>query len=127
MPDYDGRQFDPPAPVANVLIRTPDHAKSISDVAMLIDSGADVSLIPASCADRLALQSEVEEGFALRGFDGSTSLGRAVNAEILFLGRVFRGRFLIIDQTCGVLGRNVLNHVALLLDGPRLQWRLGAR
>ena len=126
MPDYDSAQFDPPAPLAKVLLRTPDHARSISDVAMLIDSGADVSLIPASCADQLALQSE-EEGFALRGFDGSTSLGSTVNAEILFEGRVFRGRFLLINQTYGVLGRNVLNHVTLLLDGPRLQWRFDAR
>jgi hypothetical protein len=127
MPDYDRRQFDPPAPLAKVFLRTPDHARSISDVPMLIDSGADVSLIPASCADQLALQSDLEERFALRGFDGSTSLGRAVNAEILLEGRVFRGRFLIIDQSYGVLGRNVLNHVALLLDGPRLQWHFDVR
>ena len=124
MPDYDRRQFDPPAPLAGVLIRRPDHAKSISDVAMLIDSGADVSLIPASCADRLALRGDADEEFALRGFDNSGSVGRAVNAEVVLLGRLFRGRFLIIDQDYGVLGRNVLNHLTLLLDGPRLQWHL---
>jgi hypothetical protein len=127
MPDYDRHQFDPPAPLAKVLVRTPDHTRSIPDVAMLLDSGADVSLIPASCADQLALRSDVEEGFALRGFDGSASLVRAVSAEILWEGRIFRGRFLIIDQTYGVLGRNVLNHAKLLLDGPRLQWRFEAR
>jgi hypothetical protein len=49
MPDYDGEQFDPPAPLAKVLVRTPDHTASIPDVAMLIDSGADVSLALESC------------------------------------------------------------------------------
>ena len=127
MPDYDQQQFAPPAPMARVLLRTPDHTKSVADVAMLIDSGADVSLIPASCADRLALQSEREETFYLQAFEGSTSPAKTVDAEILFEGRLFHGRFLIIDQEYGVLGRNVLNHLTLLLDGPRLKWRVRAR
>lgn len=126
MPDYDQQQFDPPAPLVTVVLRTADQAKSISDVPMLIDSGADVSLIPASCADRLALRSE-EGPFALRGFDGSSSQAKAVDAEVSFLGLTFRGRFLIIDAVYGVLGRNVLNHLSLLLDGPRLQWHLDSR
>ena len=127
MPDYDGRQFDPPAPMTKVLLRTPDHAKSIADVAMLIDSGADVSLIPASCADRLGLESKREETFHLQAFDGSSNPARSVHAKMLFQERLFHGRFLIIDQEYGIIGRNVLNHLALLLDGPRLQWRVEAR
>jgi hypothetical protein len=127
MPDYDQQQFDPPAPLARVLFRTPDQAKSISDVAMLIDSGADVSLIPASCADGLGLQSEHEETFHLQAFDGSSSPAKTVDAEMLFQGRLFHGRFLIMDQEYGVLGRNVLNHLTLLLDGPQLEWRVIVR
>jgi len=37
--------------------------------------------------------------------------------------KVFRGRFLMIDQNWGVVGRDILNLVSLLLDGPRLTWR----
>ncbi len=126
MPDYDSQQFTPPAPLASVILRTRDRAKSVSDVTMLIDSGADVTLLPKTCTDQLALRSEPEGAFVLRGFGGGTSLAKTVDAELLFLGRVFRGRFLVIDQEFGILGRNVLNHVSLLLDGPRLNWRDGA-
>jgi hypothetical protein len=38
------------------------------------------------------------------------------------LGRAFRGQFLVIDQQAGILGRNILNNLALLLDGPQLTW-----
>jgi hypothetical protein len=38
------------------------------------------------------------------------------------LGRTFRGQFLVTDQPVGILGRNILNSLALLLDGPRQTW-----
>jgi hypothetical protein len=72
------------------------------------------------------LESQREEAFRLRAFDGSDSPARTVHAELLFEGRLFRGRFLIIDQEYGVLGRNVLNHLTLLFDGPQLEWRIVA-
>ena len=46
----------------------------------------------------------------------------AVHAELLMLGRTFRGQFLVIDQEVGILGRNILNALALLLDGPHHTW-----
>ena len=38
------------------------------------------------------------------------------------LGRTFRGQFLVIDEEVGILGRNILNALALLLDGPQQTW-----
>lgn len=32
------------------------------------------------------------------------------------------GQLLVIDQEVGILGRNILNTVALLLDGPQQTW-----
>lgn len=46
----------------------------------------------------------------------------AVNLDMLFLRRLFKGQYLVIDEGRGILGRDVLNHLALLLDGPRLRW-----
>ena len=45
-----------------------------------------------------------------------------VHLELVFCQRTFRGQFLLIDQSYGILGRNVLNAVPLFLDGPQLQW-----
>jgi hypothetical protein len=46
MPAYDATQFDPPAPLAQVTLRNPDNGAIRPDVPMLLDSGADVTLIP---------------------------------------------------------------------------------
>jgi len=60
--------------------------------------------------------------YELVGFDGSVSLASVVRLEPIFCRRTFRGQFLLIDQAWGTLGRNVLNAVSLLFDGPRLVW-----
>jgi hypothetical protein len=41
---------------------------------------------------------------------------------LVFLNKSFRGRFLQIESEVGVIGRNVLHRVRLLLDGPGLNW-----
>jgi hypothetical protein len=41
---------------------------------------------------------------------------------MIFLKKAFRGRYLLIDDDRGVLGRDVLADVALLLDGPEREW-----
>jgi predicted aspartyl protease len=121
MPDYDAKQFNPPAPLARVTVRTRDHAKVVSDVPMLIDSGSDTTLIPQTLAQRLDLHGEAQE--VLIGFDGRASAAEVVNAEVVFQGHVFRGEFPLIDDEVGILGRNVLNRFSLVLDGPGLSWR----
>lgn len=123
MPAYDAQQFNPPAPLAAVTLRTEDRQKSLSDVAMLIDSGADVSLIPESAVGRLGLEPDEKHRYELMAFDGSKSVAGAVQCEVVFLGRAYRGAYLVVESECGILGRDVLNHMSLVLDGPRLNWR----
>jgi len=53
MPPYDGNLFSPPAPVASVTLRDPRTGASAANVPMLLDSGADVTLIPKSSVNRL--------------------------------------------------------------------------
>lgn len=123
MPQYDRQQFDPPAPVAKVIVRTLDRTRAVIDVAMLIDSGSDMTLIPRICADHLELPSEIVDRIRLQGFWGGDKPAEVVQAELLFLGRNFHGHFPLIDGPFGILGRNVLNKLSLVLDGPRLDWR----
>lgn len=122
MPIYDAIWFDPPAPLAQVTLRNPHSTETISDVPMLLDSGADVTLVPATFANELGLIADEDEKYELMGFDGSISFASVVRLEMLFLNKTFRGRFLLIDQEWGVLGRDILNLVILLLDGPNLTW-----
>ena len=55
MPVYDESRFDPPAAVANVSVVDPDRAENIADVPMLIDSGADATLLPRSAIISLGI------------------------------------------------------------------------
>ena len=61
---------------------------------MLMDTGADVSLLPRQALARL-------------GLDGSLSTVPVVRA---------------VEQEYGIVGRNVLDAVPLVLDGPHLTW-----
>ena len=122
MPAYDTTSFDPPAPVAHVTVRSPVSGESVANVTMLIDTGADVSLLPRPPIAELIDSTPGDVQYELEGFDGTRSLAPAVRLELSFLGRIFRGQFLIVDQTHGVLGRNVVNSIPLLLDGPNSTW-----
>lgn len=81
MPTYDDHFFNPSGPLVRVTLRNSEDGKTVSDVLMLIDSGADVTL-----------------------------------------RRACRRRFLVSSQEWGIVGRDVLNHVSVLLDGPQLVW-----
>lgn len=41
MPAYDANLFDLPAPLTRVILHNPQNAVSVSDVPMLLDSGAE--------------------------------------------------------------------------------------
>lgn len=124
MPAYDDTFFDPPAPFAQVRLRNHDSGRSLSNVGMLIDSGADVTLIPVLAVSSLGLQFDADTAYELTGFDGSRSVASATNLDLVLSGKVFRGRYLGIDQEWGILGRDILNHLSLELDGPGLTWKL---
>ena len=48
MQEYDAARFDPPAPLAHVTVKSERGAFVIHGVPMLLDTGADVSLLPRS-------------------------------------------------------------------------------
>ena len=121
MPEYEASLFDPPAPVARVVLRNPDAGTTVSDVLLLLDTGADVTLLPQVSVQALGVSPLADLRYELMGFDGSKSFASVVLIDMVFLNRVFRGRYLVTEEECGILGRDILNHVTLLLDGPRQQ------
>ncbi len=93
MPAYDSQWFTPPAPLARVSLRNTE-SKTTSNVPMLIDSGADVTLVPRSFVIQLGADIDATETYELVGFDGTRSFVPAAHLDLLFLGRAFKGRFL---------------------------------
>jgi predicted aspartyl protease len=122
MPRYDDTHYDEPAPVALVTILNKDTGQLIAEVPMLIDTGADQTLIPKSVADLLGLP-HLETYSVLEGFDGSRSEAQAVSCIVKFLNGTFEGRYLVLaTQDCGILGRNILKYFRLIMDGPQQSW-----
>ena len=124
MPDYDSVLFTPPAPLARVTLRNPASGATQTAVPMLLDTGADVSLIPQASISSLALATISDTRYELVGFDGNSSFAQVVRLELIFPERTFRGQFLLAEQNWGILGRNILNAAPLLFDGPRLLWEV---
>ena len=71
MPNYDATNFSPPAPIALVSLRNPELGTDCADIPMLIDLGADATLIPYRVANLLGLNVVGDQVYELAGFDGS--------------------------------------------------------
>jgi len=121
MPSYDALHYDPPAPIAHVTLRAANGA-TVADVLLLLDTGADATLLPRSAIARLGISPNPALAYELIGFDGSRSTAQAVDLDMIFLQKAFRGRYLLIDEDRGILGRDVLASVTLLLNGPGQEW-----
>ena len=90
---------------------------------MLLDAGADVTLLPGECLSRLGLPVDPSQVYELMSFDGSRSTATAIHLDLIFLEQTFRGRFLLTNEQDGILGRDILNHLKLCFDGPGLSWQ----
>ena len=122
MPSYDAAHFDPPAPVALVTLRNQESNATTGEVPLLLDTGADLTLLPRAAVLQIGIEALADQQYELVGFDGSRSLASVAVLDLIFLQRAFRGRYLLTEASRGILGRDVLNHLALLLDGPRQRW-----
>lgn len=123
MPRYESAGYDPPAPVARVGLRSfSGDATVVSDVLMLIDTGADITLLPRSAVDRLGVMPQSGTQYELIGFDGTRRVADAVDLDMMLLNKRFRGRYLLTDAAVGIIGRDVLASLRILFDGPQQEW-----
>lgn len=120
---YDDQRYQPPAPVAYLTLRTLDGRNlSISKVLALVDTGADVTLLPRWAVEQLGLTPLADASVALAWFDGSIRSVESFELETSFQGGRFQGRYAVIDQPHDIVGRNLLNHFHLHFDGPAKTW-----
>jgi len=113
MSAYDALLYDPPAPIADVVLRDPISGATLSDVHLLIDTGADVTLLPQIAVEALGIRPVAGIRYELTGFEGSRIFAEAVEMDLIFLGKQFRGRYLMTKSAHGIIGRDVLAGVVL--------------
>ena len=112
--------YSPPAPIAKVKLRNPETLKSIADVPMLLDTGSDITLLSRNYCDEIGVK--VSETESLEGFNQAISIAFYVRLELIFLNKLFRGKFLVYHYQEGIIGRDVLNKFSLLFDGVNSEW-----
>ena len=124
MPAYDTGSFDPPAPVGLASFVNLGNDRQVENVVMLLDTGADVSFVPESV--RQAVQAEKQEtAYEIEYLEGGApSLLASVYLQMKWQGLKFTGSYRVTTASYGVIGRNILNRVALALDGPSQHWEI---
>src|SRR5258708_13282430 len=95
---YDSVRFSPPAPVGTIELRNPATGRVCANVPVLLDTGADVTLLPREWVNQLQIPVDPSQVYELMGFDGARSTAVAVHLDLVFLGLTFPVRFLMIDQ-----------------------------
>lgn len=119
--------FAPPAPVVPVVVRSPHGIDSVT-VDGKVDTGADICTLPAHVVRRLDLPA-VRVARAT-GFSG-TAVEVVVYAADFNLdqARIEALDVLVTQRPYALLGRNLLRHLVLQLDGPkeRLDLRIAPR
>jgi hypothetical protein len=124
MPEYDAANFNPPAPVVKAALRSLESRAVVREVELLLDSGADITLLPQTAVAQLGVTADSGKRYELMGFNGSRSFANGVIIDVLVFGKAFRGLYLLTEDTRGVVGRDVLNHLAVILDGPASRWSI---
>jgi len=108
----------PPAPYLDIQVAPAGEIdRSISCRAKL-DSGASLTVIPLALADDLELL--VTDYVDVRAYDGHITTRPIYEVDIIIGSRVFSNVLVTSSHRMNVLlGRDVMNRLRLVLDGPR--------
>jgi predicted aspartyl protease len=111
---YDAEHFDPPAPVLPLVVSGPAD-EDRAELVALVDTGADVSLIPIGLARALALPTVDRIDIVDLGHDRHPA---TVHAAVVRIGRHRRLVRLTAFGEEALIGRDLLGALLLTLDGP---------
>jgi len=113
--------YDPSFPCLQVVIANPDNALRTELLDALIDTGSDGTLVPLVYLEQLNAVALVETG--IRSHWGERRRVHLFMVNLLLGDFTLPGVFVVGDDQGDeiILGRNVLNKLRLLLDGPREQ------
>jgi predicted aspartyl protease len=122
MPRYDTR-VQPPAPFVDVLILHPSDHEQTRHIQGKLDSGADISVIPKELADELRLIPARE--IQTRGYDGTVRDIQSYFVALEVEGYPIQLVEVVASHRADVLlGRDVLNHFRITLDGKTLAFEM---
>lgn len=120
---YDNK-FDPPAPVVEVTLSNVRNRRLRVTLPAILDTVADITAIPESVVDRLKLYQISR--INVEGVDGVSNYLKIyqvrLKAATLTLPQL---QVIPVSFEFVVLGRDILNHFIVHLDGPGLVFTMG--
>lgn len=114
------RQLSPPAPFIHVTLRCIETGKEVTQMPAQLDTAADRTVLPANAVDDLGLLPLDE--LPIGGFGGQVLLVPTYRVQLGIHQWPPHMIEAIVHaaEPVVLLGRDVLNHYRLLLDGPQL-------
>ena len=112
------RDFFPPAPVVEVTFITAAESLRVGPFSALIDSGADATIVPIAYLNEIQALPTVEMTIRSQWGERRRVLLYLIDVQI---GQVVLPGIEVVGDDFSdeiVLGRDVLNRLRLLLDGP---------
>jgi predicted aspartyl protease len=113
------QDYFPPAPVMAVRLAAPDHAPQIGPSPALIDTGSDGTFIPTALLEQLNVPAVYTTN--VRSHSGDALRRASVHKVDVLFDSIRLPSVEAVSDDWGneiILGRNVLNKMQLLLDGP---------
>lgn len=114
---YDGKRYDPAAPVFPITVTSPQDEQRVEQAIALIDTGADITILPLSLIRRVG-GVEIEKR-TMRGIHGA-----AIQVAIFGVRLRIAGNDLGYTEVVGasfptepIIGRDTLRHFVVTLDG----------
>ncbi len=108
-------EYDPPCPVLALRVAAPQQPAGIAVVGLL-DTGADLTLVPATLARTLDLP--VVSRIRIAGVTGAVDHADVVAVTVELFGRILLAEAVAFGADT-IVGRDVLNRLVLRLNGPR--------
>lgn len=109
--------LDPPAPVLPLRVAAPGSEAAVL-LPAVVDTGADCTLIPRAISRRLDLPRV--DRLLIEGVGGTARPAPVHAAWVEYAGRRVLARVVAFGEET-ILGRDLLNRVIVLLDGPGLR------
>jgi predicted aspartyl protease len=109
----------PPMPALEIRLGYPEEALRLGPVVAILDTGADGTIVPQDWLDRIS--APLVDEVRVRGHWGDWRIARVFTVDLGIGDLLLPGIEVVGDEEEdeAILGRNVLNRLKLLLDGPQ--------
>ena len=112
--------YHPPIPALEVGLQSPDSDQSLAPLWAVLDTGADITMVSLALLEQIEAP-ELDE-VRIRSYWGEYQTVTTYLVSIRFGAEILPGVEVVGDQHSRqeiLLGRNVLNKLLLLIDGPQ--------